>query len=94
MPKLIKVYVIDSEGRLLIPTTPARARILLKKGKAEVYSVVPFTIKLKKKVDSPKGEFTVGIDDGAKYIGIAVKGKDEIVFAGNVRLRQDVKKKD
>ena len=93
MPKLIKVYVIDSEGRPLIPTTPARARILLKEGKAEVYSVVPFTIKLKKKVGSPKGEFTVGIDDGAKYIGIAIKGRDEIVFAGNVRLRQDVKKK-
>ena len=77
----------------ILPTTPARARILLKKGKAKVYRMIPFVIQLSRVVDNPIGEFTVSVDDGSKWIGIAVKGKDEIVFAANVRLRQDVSRR-
>lgn len=44
------VFVIDSEGTPLLPTNSARARILLKQGKAKVYSVVPFTIQLNRKI--------------------------------------------
>ncbi len=88
------VYVVDKEGIPLIPTCPARARILLKKGKAEVYSVVPFTIRLKRIVKKPIGEFEVGIDDGAKVVGISVSNPNkQIVFAANVELRQDVSRK-
>ena len=91
--KYPKVFVIDAKGRPLLPTHPARARKLLKQDKAKVYSMSPFTIQLNYEVKNPKGEFTIGIDDGAKFVGIAVKGKDKIVFAANVRLRQDVKRK-
>jgi hypothetical protein len=95
MPKIkqMKVFVVDAKGNPLLSTTPARARILLKKGKAKVYKIIPFTIQLNRTVDNPAGEFTVAVDDGAKWIGIAVKGKDEIVFATNVKLRQNVSKK-
>ena len=84
------VYVIDGKGIPLLPTSPARARLLLKKEKARVYSVIPFTIQLVKEVENPVGEFEAGIDDGAKTVGIAVKGNGKIVFAANVSLRQDV----
>ena len=87
------VYVIDSEEKPLLPTNGARARILLKKGNAIVYSVEPFTIRLKRKVDDPVGEFKVGIDDGTKKVGISVAYEDKIVFAGNIELRQDVHRK-
>jgi len=87
-----KVFVIDLEGKPLLPTHPARARKLLDSGKATVYQVVPFTIQLKRVVDNPVGSFTVGIDDGAKKVGIAVVNEHtkEVVFAGTIKLRQDV----
>jgi len=91
--KQMKVFVVDAEEKPLLPTTPARARILLKKGKAKVYRMIPFVIQLSRVVDNPIGEFTVSVDDGSKWIGIAVKGKDEIVFVANVRLRQDVSRR-
>ncbi len=43
-----KVFVIDKEGRPCLPTHPARARKLLRAGKAKVKRVVPFTIQLER----------------------------------------------
>lgn len=87
------VFVVDLEGKPLLPTSGARARLLLKKDKAKVYSVVPFTIRLNRKVDEPIGEFKVGIDDGGKNVGISIAYEDKVVFAGTIKLRQDVSKK-
>jgi N6-L-threonylcarbamoyladenine synthase len=89
----MSVFVIDKNGKPLLPTCEARARILLRQGKAEVYSVLPFTIKLKRAIESPVGEFKVGIDDGAKVVGVSVAYKKRVVFAGNLQLRQDVSRK-
>lgn len=89
----MSIFVLDSEETPLLPTNGARARILLKQSKATVYSVVPFTIQLVRKVDNPVGEFKVGIDDGAKEVGISVAHGKNVVFAGNIKLRQDVSKK-
>ena len=87
-----KVFVIDKEGKACLPTHPARARKLLRAGKAKVYQVVPFTIQLQRVISSPVGSFTVGIDDGAKNAGIAVINEHtkEVVFRGTIKLRQDV----
>ena len=87
-----KVFVIDANGTPLLPTHPARARKLLDSGKATVYQVTPFTIQLTRVVPNPVGELTVGIDDGAKKVGIAVVNEHtrEVVFAGTIKLRQDV----
>jgi len=86
------VFVIDAEGKPLLPTHPARSRKLLRNGRATVEQVVPFTIRLKRKVENPVGSFVVGVDDGTKHVGIAVKNEktDEIVFRGQMDLRQDV----
>jgi len=87
-----KVFVKDLEGKPLLPTHPARARKLLREGKARVIRVVPFCIQLKRVVENPVGSFTIGIDDGAKEVGIAVVNdvKKEVVFDGAIKLRQDV----
>lgn len=89
------VFVIDQNDKQLLPTCSSRGRLLLKKGKASLISVVPFTIKLNRIVDNIIGEFKVGIDDGAKEVGIAVinEFKNEIVFTGTIKLRQDVTRK-
>ena len=42
-----KVFVLDKKKRPLMPTHPARARLLLKTGRAVVHKRVPFTIRLK-----------------------------------------------
>jgi hypothetical protein len=89
----MSVFVIDRLFRPLLPTTEARARILLDKKKAFVYSVEPFTIQLRRAIDNPVGEFRVGIDDGAKEVGISVAHKKNVVFAANIQLRQDVHRK-
>jgi hypothetical protein len=89
----MSVFVIDKNGKPLLPTCEARARILLRQGKAEVYSVLPFTIRLKRVIENPVGGFKVGIDDGAKVVGISIAYKKKVVFAGNLQLRQDVSRK-
>jgi len=68
-----KVFVIDKERKPCLLTHPARARKLLRDGKAKVARVVPFTIQLSRIIENPVGSFTIGIDDGAKSAGIAVK---------------------
>ncbi|MBI1923467.1 HNH endonuclease [Candidatus Poribacteria bacterium] len=90
-----KVFVIDQEGKPCLPTHPARARKLLREGKAKVYQVVPFTIQLERVIENPVGSFTIGIDDGAKEVGIAVVNEvtKEVVFRGAIQLRGDVKRK-
>ncbi len=87
-----KVFVKDLEGKPLLPTHPARARKLLREGKAKVSRVVPFTIQLQRVIENPVGSFVVGIDDGVKYVGIAVVNEKtkEVVFRGTIQLRQDV----
>ena len=40
------VYVLDKHGKPLMPCSPAKARHLLKEGRAEVVRRTPFTIKL------------------------------------------------
>src|SRR5687768_4594889 len=93
--KAAKVCVVDAEGKPLLPTHPAKARKLLREGKASVFQIVPFTIQLTKITEIAVGEFTVGIDDGAKEVGIAVINKEarEVVLAGVISLRQDVSRK-
>ncbi len=89
------VFVIDREGQPLLPTHPVRARKLLHEGRAAVKQVVPFTIQLSRKVENPAGSFEIGIDDGAKHVGIAVKNTktQEVVFHAQLDHRQDVSSK-
>ncbi|MCJ0868052.1 RNA-guided endonuclease IscB [Streptomyces sp. AP-93] len=68
------VFVLDKHGLPLQPTTPARARKLLKQGRAVVARHTPFVIRLKDRTsDQSKVDgVELGIDPGSKHTGLAV----------------------
>ena len=70
----MKVFVLDTNRKPLDPCTPARARILLAKGRASVFRRFPFAIILhdRKVEDSVVHEHRVKIDPGSKTTGVAV----------------------
>lgn len=91
-----KVFVLDTKKRPLVPTHPARARQLLKKGKAAVYRRYPFTIILKYEISEPETQpLRLKIDPGSKRTGLAIV-KDqtgEVVFAAEIQHRgEEIKK--
>ena len=75
----VKVFVLDKDHKPLMPTTPARARRILKKGRARVHKLHPFTIRLVDRTlaDSKVQSVLVKIDPGSKETGIAVVREDE-----------------
>lgn len=71
-----RVFVISITGQPLMPTTPQKARKLLKKGKAFVCNKIPFTIKLKYKTGCTTQPLVLGIDTGSEHIGIGICRKE------------------
>lgn len=76
-----------------MPCSQRKARLLLKEGKAKIIGYKPFTIQLL----SPTGESTqdvhVGVDTGAKHIGVAVTSEDKVFAKGEVQLREGIHEK-
>lgn len=88
------VFVVDTNRTPLTPCTPARARQLLKSGKAAILRKFPFTIILKKMVDEEPTQVEAKIDPGAKTTGIALihKKQNRVLFAMNLVHRgQEIK---
>lgn len=54
-----------------MPTTPIKARKLLKQGKARVVKRTPFTIQLLTATGETKQDITLGVDAGSKTIGLS-----------------------
>ncbi|MBK1694703.1 HNH endonuclease [Chromatium weissei] len=75
------VLVLDTKRQPLLPCHPARARELLKDGKAAVLRQYPFTIILKRTIPDANPELCqLKIDPGSKTTGIAlVQGKRVII---------------
>ena len=67
------VYVINKNNRPLMPTTPRKARLLLKEGKAKIYKYEPFTIQLLFGSYGYTQPITLGIDTGELYKAIKPK---------------------
>lgn len=92
-------FVIDINGKQLAPTNINKAWILIRKQRAILVSKYPMVIQLKKEVkddEEDESEFVVGIDDGSKYVGLAIvqkcKTKNKVIFKGTIEHRQDVSK--
>lgn len=82
------VFVLDSSKKQLNPTHPARARKLLKQGKAAVFKRYPFTIILKEEVERANNqELRIKIDPGAKTTGLAVLRKEVVLWAAELTHR-------
>jgi len=88
---LQRVFVVDTNKKPLSPCTPARARMLLRKGKAAVYRREPFTIILKYEIEEPVPPVELRIDPGSRTTGIVVVGKckkgDKVVWACELEHR-------
>ena len=56
----------------LAPTTPRKARLLLKEGKAVIEHRQPFTIRLKYKTGCASEHLKCGVDTGSQHIGTSL----------------------
>jgi 5-methylcytosine-specific restriction endonuclease McrA len=86
----MRVPVLDTTKIPLAPTTPRRARLLLKSGKAAVFKRYPFTIILKREIENPMvPDLKVKIDPGSKTTGVAVVNQQtgEVIFAAEIHHR-------
>lgn len=73
-----------------MPCSQRKARILLKHKKAKIVNYKPFTIQLTYPTEEAKQEVIIGIDEGARHIGIAIVSKNKVLAKGEIKLRQDV----
>ena len=79
------VFVIDQNKTPLNPVSPARARELLKKGKAAVFRLYPFTLILKHTVEnSTLKPLTLKLDPGSRVSGIALLDGDKVIWAAEL----------
>nr|WP_218110336.1 RNA-guided endonuclease IscB [Oligoflexus tunisiensis] len=83
--------VLATTGRQLMPCHPARARALLRKGRAKVARRFPFTIQLKDRETGVCQPLELKLDPGSRTTGLALslEGKRgrRIVFAANIAHR-------
>lgn len=82
----MKVFVVNKHGQTLMPTTPRKARLLLKSGKAIIFKRVPFTIQLIYGSSGYVQNVRVGIDAGYQNIGFSVITNKEELVGGEVQM--------
>ena len=87
-----RVFVLDKHGHPLMPCHPARARKLLKSGRARVHRLAPFVIRI---VDREIEQcevpgMIIKIDPGSKHTGIVCARVDEAgITHGLVSIQLD-----
>ena len=79
-------------GESLMPCSQRKARLLLKEGKAKIIGYKPFTIQLLQATGETTQEVHLGVDTGAKYIGIAATSGNKVLVKGEIELRDDIHK--
>jgi len=73
-----------------MPCKPAKAKHLLRDGKAKVLRRKPFTIQLLWNCEENVQEVRCGVDKGCKITGIACVGNGAILFSANIKHRNPV----
>ncbi len=84
------VFILSKNGKILKPTTPARARILQSLGKAKKLRLFPFTLVLDKEVDENVEPYLeLRIDPGSRFTGMTLVdlNKNEVVWAMELEHR-------
>lgn len=87
------VYVQHKNGEALMPTTNAKARILLKSKKAKVVEIRPFTIQLEYETTDHVQDLTLGIDAGYLNIGFCVLSKSQEYLVGTLLMLMGMQKR-
>ncbi|MFE1880365.1 RNA-guided endonuclease IscB [Streptomyces diastatochromogenes] len=83
-----RVFVLSKDGHPLMPCHPARARELLRKGRAAVARQVPFTIRLKDRVlaDSEVDGVHLRIDPGSQGTGLVLTDEKKETTEGGTTV--------
>ena len=84
------VFVLSINGKPLMPTNPAKARALLKTGKAKVIRTTPFTIKLLYESEEYTQPVIAGMDTGSKKIGCAAISNNIVRSQSEIGIRDDI----
>ena len=85
------VFVKNKHGEKLMPCKPSKARKLLKQNKAKIVQYEPFTIQLLYGSSGYKQPVDIGIDLGAKHVGVAIQSGNKVISKGEIELRNDIK---
>jgi hypothetical protein len=75
-----------------MPTTPRKARKLIKNEKVKVKQRLPFVIQLKYATGETKGDITVSLDPGYLFTGFSATTKKKELLSGELELRKDISK--
>ena len=86
------VYVVSSNNKPLMPCKAAKARKLLRDGRAEVVSRTPFVVRLLWDCEEGTQSVTLGVDSGYNQVGLSVVTDKKEVYASKVNLRSDIVK--
>ncbi len=86
----VYVFVLNMRGQPLMPTSPRKARLLLKKKKAKVVKRCPFTIQLNYPTGENKQSIKLGIDSGYEHVGLSATTDKKELFSAHVTLRTDI----
>lgn len=84
------VYVINCHGKPLMPCSARKARLLLKNGSAKVIRREPFTIQFLFGSSGYKQPVTLGVDAGAKHIGLSASTTKRELYSAEIVLRTDI----
>lgn len=87
----MRVFVKSMRGKNLMPCSQRKARILLKQKKAKIIGYKPFTIQLQFATGETTQEITVGVDEGATHIGLAIVSSNKVLVKGEIELRHKSK---
>lgn len=87
----MRVFIKNLKKQNLMPCSQRKARLLLKQNKAKIYSYNPFTIQLLYPTGETTQQCNLGIDSGAKHIGIAIVSNNKVLVKGEIELRNDIK---
>ena len=76
-----------------MPCKAAKARHLLKCGKARVISRCPFIVKLSWECEEVVQEITASLVTSSSKVAIAAESSNECLFSSEIELRQDISQK-
>ena len=87
------IFVQDFEGNPLMPTSPARARQLLRSGDAVLVDRAMFLIRLTRPSASCRQETAMGVDLGSHHVGVSVTTDRRELLSSEVLLRDDISRR-
>lgn len=84
--KANKVYVLNIEGKPLMPCSCCKAKKLLRDKKARVVKKFPFVIQLNFSCENKVQKVSLGIDSGYENIGFSAVSETKELISGTVKL--------